>query len=258
MRRIAASLIGVALMLVGIPALPLKAETATVAVAANFFAPLEQLQTMFEEETGHELVLTSGSTGQLYAQIVNGAPFDVFLSADSEHPTRLVAEGLGDPSTQHTYAIGKLALWTHDPEKFDPLDLTTLKRTDFRWLAVANPELAPYGIAAEQTLKALSLWEPLQPRLVRGQSIAQTFAMAEIGNAELALVALSQALVYQGVARYFEVPAELYEPLRQDAVLLNRAGDNGAARAFVAWLRGPRAGEIIAGFGYGTAPVASR
>lgn len=241
-----------AVILVAMPALPVRGETATVAVAANFLAPLEKLQTLFEEETGHELVLISGSTGQLYAQIRNGAPFDVFLSADSEHPTRLVAEGLGDPSTQHTYAIGKLALWTHDPQKFATLDLTTLKRTDFRWLAIANPELAPYGLAAEQTLRALSLWEPLQPRLVRGQSIAQTFAMAETRNAELAFVALSQALTYQGIASYFEIPLQLHEPLRQDAVLLERAGDNGAARAFVDWLRGPAAAEVIGSFGYGT------
>jgi molybdate transport system substrate-binding protein len=247
-----------AMLLLALPVLPLRAETATVAVAANFLAPLEKLQSLFEEETGHELVLVAGSTGQLYAQIANGAPFDVFLSADSEHATRLVAEGLADASTQHTYAIGRLALWTHDPQKFETLDLATLKRADFRWLAIANPELAPYGLAAEQTLKALSLWESLQPRIVRGQSIAQTFAMAETGNAELAFVALSQAVTYQGVARYFEIPPELHEPLRQDAVLLKRAGDNGAARAFVNWLRGPKASQVIAGFGYGTNPAAPR
>jgi molybdate transport system substrate-binding protein len=132
---------------------PTSAETVTVAVAANFLAPLERLEALFEQETGHELVIASGSTGQLYAQIANGAPFDVFLSADSEHPTRLVAEDLGDGTTQFTYAVGKLALWTHSPAKFRPLDLATLRHTDFRWLAIANPELAPYGLAAEQTLK---------------------------------------------------------------------------------------------------------
>ena len=237
--------------------LPARADTVTIAVAANFLAPLERLAALFEQETGHELVLSSGSTGQLYAQIANGAPFDVFLSADSEHPTRLVTEGLGDGTTQLTYAVGRLALWTHAPRKFRPLDLRTLRRTDFRWLAIANPELAPYGLAAEQTLRYLGLWEPLQDRLVRGQSIAQTFAMAETDNAELAFVALSQALAYQGIAAYFEVPAELYEPLRQDAVLLNRAGTNAAARAFLEWLRGPRATEIIADFGYDSGHSAS-
>jgi len=234
------------------PALPLCAETATVAVAANFLAPLEEIKTLFEAETGHTLVIVSGSTGQLYAQITNSAPFDVFLSADAEHPTRLVAEGLGDETTRFTYAIGKLALWTHAPAKFEPLGLATLRRTDFRWLAIANPELAPYGLAAEQTLRYLGLWEPLQDRLVRGQSIAQTFAMAETANADLAFVSLSQALSYQGVAEYFEVPSELHEPLRQDAILLRHAAENAAARTFVEWLRGPRAAAVIADFGYDT------
>jgi molybdate transport system substrate-binding protein len=232
------------------PSLPAQAETVTVAVAANFLAPLEKLEALFEQETGHELVPTSGSTGQLYAQTANGAPFDVFLSADSEHPTRLVAEGLGDGTTQFTYAIGKLALWTHAPDKFAPLGLATLRRTDFRWLAIANPELAPYGLAAEETLKYLGLWQSLQDKLVRGQSIAQTFTMAETDNAELAFVAVSQALTYQGVAAYFEIPGELHAPLRQDAVLLKRADTNPAARTFLEWLRGPRAMEVIADFGY--------
>jgi molybdate transport system substrate-binding protein len=241
-----------ALIVLVIPAHPLRAETATVAVAANFLAPLEELKTLFEAETGHEIVISSGSTGQLYAQVTNSAPFDVFLSADSEHATRLAAEGLGDEATQFTYAVGKLALWTHAPAKFEPIGLATLRRTDFRWLAIANPELAPYGLAAEQTLRYLGLWEPLQDRLVRGQSIAQTFAMAETGNAELAFVALSQAVSYQGIAGYFEVPSELYDPLRQDAILLRRGADNAAAQAFVEWLRGPRAAAVIAEFGYET------
>jgi molybdate transport system substrate-binding protein len=232
-------------------AAPVRAETATIAVAANFLAPLETLATLFEHETGHELVLVSGSTGQLYAQIVNGAPFDVLLSADEEHASRLVADGRADATTQFTYAIGRLVLFTRARAKFAPLDLKTLGRADFRWLAIANPELAPYGLAAQQTLTALRLWEPLQPRIVRGQSVAQTFAMAETGNAELAFVALSQALAYEGDAAYFEIAPELHAPLRQDAVLLTRAEDNAAARAFVAWLRGHLAAEVIAGFGYG-------
>jgi molybdate transport system substrate-binding protein len=231
-------------------AMPICAETATVAVAANFLAPLETLAELFEAETGHELVLVSGATGQLYAQIVNGAPFDVLLSADSETPTRLVDEGRADASTQFTYALGKLVLFTRAVDKFAPLDLEVLERNDFRWLAIANPELAPYGLAARQTLESLALWEPLQSRIVRGQSIAQTFAMAETSNAELAFVALSQAVAYRGVAAHFAVPSELYAPLRQDAVLLTRAADNGAARAFVNWLKGHLAAEVIAGFGY--------
>jgi molybdate transport system substrate-binding protein len=237
-----------AIMLAAPPTM-LRAETATVAVAANFLAPLEALQRSFEDETGHELVLVAGSTGQLYAQIVNGAPFDVLLSADEAHVTRLIAEDLGDDTTRYTYAIGRLALWTREAN-FQPLTLDTLNRTDFRWLAIANAELAPYGLAAEQTLAALGLRQRLESRLVRGQSVAQTFAMAETGAAELALIALSQALSYQRRAEYFVVPANLHAPLKQDAVLLRRAGDNGAARAFVNWLRGEHATDLIAEFGY--------
>lgn len=228
------------------------AESATIAVAANFLAPLEALVPLFEEATGHELVLVAGSTGQLYAQIVNAAPFDVLLSADAEHAERLVADGLAEPPTRFTYAVGRLALWTRDGERFAPLGVETLRRGDYRWLAIANPALAPYGLAAKQTLTELGLWDSLQARIVRGQSIAQTFAMAETRNANLALVALSQALSYQGVAAYFEIPPELHAPLRQDAVLLTRARGNAAARAFVEWLRTPRAAEVIAGFGYTT------
>jgi molybdate transport system substrate-binding protein len=160
---------------------------------------------------------------------------------------------LADSSTQFTYAIGKLVLWTRAVDKFAPLDLDALRRNDFRWLAIANPELAPYGLAAQQTLESLALWEPLKNRIVRGQSIAQTFAMAETSNADLAFVALSQALAYQGAAAHFVVPAELHAPLRQDAVLLTRAADNGAARALVNWLKGHLAADVIAGFGYDVA-----
>lgn len=234
-------------------AAPLHAESATIAAAANFLAPLEALEPLFEEATGHELTLVAGSTGQLYAQIVNGAPFDVLLSADAEHAARLVGDGLAERSTRFTYAVGRLALWTRDAERFAPLGLDTLRRSDYRWLAIASPELAPYGLAAQQTLTALGVWDSLQPRIVRGQSIAQTFAMAATRNAALALVALSQAKAYQGVAVYFEIPSELHAPLRQDAVLLTRARDNEAARAFVEWLRNtPRAAEVIASYGYTT------
>jgi molybdate transport system substrate-binding protein len=232
------------------PVSGLVAETATIAVAANFLAPLETLEDLFEGETGHELVLVAASTGQLYSQIANGAPFDVLLSADEATVTRLIDEGRGDASTRFTYATGKLVLWTRAVDRFSPLDLEVLRRSDFRWLAIANPELAPYGLAAQQTLESLGLWQPLQSRIVRGQNIAQTFAMAETANAELALVALSQALAYDGRAAHVPVPAELYAPLHQDAVLLTRAADNGAARAFVNWLDGHLAADVIAGFGY--------
>ena len=198
--------------------------------------------------------LTSGSTGQLYAQITNGAPFDALLAADRAHVDRLVAARLGDESLRFTYAVGKLALWTRDTDKFSPLDLKSLARTDYRWLAIANPEVAPYGLAAEQALRKLGLWDSLQRRIVRGESIAQTFALAETRNADLALVAVSQVIAYEGEAASFEIPPELYAPIRQDAVLLERARGNAAARAFLVFLRGADARRVIERFGYDTEP----
>jgi molybdate transport system substrate-binding protein len=206
---------------------------------------------LFAQSSDHRVVITSGSTGQLYAQITNGAPFDVLLSADREHVDMLISAGLGDRSQRFTYAIGKLARWTRDVEKFKPFDLTVLSRSDYRWLAIANSELAPYGLAAEQTLRKLGLWNALQNRVVRGQSIAQTFAMAETRNADLAFVALSQVIAYEEPAAHFEVPADLYEPIIQDAVLLKHGADNAAARAFLTFLRAPDAQRVIEQFGYG-------
>jgi molybdate transport system substrate-binding protein len=226
------------------------AESATIAVAANFVRPLEALQQAFENGSEHRLTIVSGSTGQLYAQITNGAPYDVLLSADAEHPDLLIAAGLADGTRRFTYAIGKLALFTRDVEKFTPLDMHALARTDYRWLAIANPELAPYGVAAEQTLRKLGLWHSLQDRIARGQSIAQAFAMAETRNADLALVAMSQVLEYEGAATHVEVPADLYEPIRQDAVLLERAAGNAAAREFLTFLRSADAQRVIAALGY--------
>jgi molybdate transport system substrate-binding protein len=221
-----------------------------VAVAANFQTPLEALQRVFEQGGAHKLSPVSASTGQLYAQIVSGAPFDVLLSADQETVAKLVTEGRGDGATRFTYAVGALVLFTRDPAKFAPLNLETLRRQDFRWLAIANPDLAPYGLAAQETLQALGLWDALQPRLVRGQSIAQTFAQAETRAADLAFVAMSQAIAYGDAAAYFPVPEQLHAPLRQDAVLLAHGRENVAAREFLKFLRSAAATKTIADFGY--------
>ena len=235
-----------------------SADEATIAVAANFTAPAEALQKLFEQRTANRLKFTSGSTGQLYAQITNGAPLDALLSADREHVDQLIAAGLADGTLRFTYAVGKLALWTRDIDKFKPLDLRSLGRADYRWLAIANPELAPYGLAAAQALRKLGLWNSLQSRIVRGESIAQTFALAETRNADLAFVALSQVIAYKDkdAAAAFEVPQDLYEPIKQDATLLKRASGNAAARDFLEFLRGPDAVRVIQGFGYGTSPAA--
>ena len=226
------------------------AESATVAVAANFLAPLEALQRAFEKDGAHKLALVSGGTGQLYAQITNGAPFDVLLAADQETVAKLVAEGRGDGKVRFTYALGTLVLFAREPARFAPLGLDTLRRKDFRWLAIANPDLAPYGVAAQQTLQSLGLWDTLQPKLVRGQSIAQTFAMAETKNADLALVAMSQAITHGDPTAYVAVPEQLHSPLRQDAVLLVHGRENAAAHAFLTYLRSAAAVKTMSEFGY--------
>lgn len=248
--RACGSLVLLAPLLTALHAPRADADSVTVAVASNFIAPLAALERRFEADSGHELTVVAGSTGQLYAQIKNGAPFDVFLSADQEHPEMLIANGFGDGTTRLTYAVGRLALWTRDADKLAPLALDSLRRTDYRWLAIANPELAPYGLAAQQALEKLGLWDTLQPRIVRGENIAQTFGMAETRNADLAFVALSQAVAYAKPAAYVEIPAELYEPIRQDAILLTRARSNAAALAFLAFLQTAEARELIERFGY--------
>lgn len=250
MRTRLASLPTAAALLALAAAGPATADSATIAVAANFLAPLQTLKKAFEQPGGHEIDIVSGSTGQLYAQITNGAPFDVLLAADQETVARLVTERLADGSTRFTYAVGTLALFTRDSAKFAPLGLDSLRRTDFRWLAIATPELAPYGLAARETLQTLGLWDALQPRLVRGQSIAQTFALAETRNADLAFVALSQVIGYRGSATYVTVPEQLHAPLRQDAVMLRHGRDNVAARAFLTFLRSAPAAQTIESFGY--------
>jgi molybdate transport system substrate-binding protein len=226
------------------------AESTIVAVAANFLAPAEAVRQEFEARTDHEVVIVSGSTGQLYTQIVNGAPFDILLAADQARPEQLAKNGLGDTATRFTYAVGRLALWTREPAYLDRVELDLLENGAFRWLAIANPDLAPYGVAAREMLTALDLWQTLQPRIVQGQNVGQAFAMTETGNAELGLIALSQAMTYESRAAYITVPRHLHAPIRQDAILLRRARSNQAARAFIAFLDGPVAAQLIDEFGY--------
>ena len=225
-----------------------NAEQATVAVAANFAWPMGDLEALFEEDGIHELNAVHGSTGQLYAQIANGAPYDVFLSADRERPRRLAESGLGN--TPFTYALGRLALWTREPGFTNGLTLIVLTGGSFRRLAIANPRLAPYGVAARQTLQTLGLWESLQAKIVLGENVAQAFAMAETRNAEFGVVALAMAVAYPGDAAYVLVPADYHDPIRQDAILLNRGRDNPAAHAFIGFLRGIDARRIIAEAGF--------
>jgi molybdate transport system substrate-binding protein len=234
-------------------ALPLAADTATIAVASNFIAPAEDLKARFETGSGHRLTLVGGSTGQLYAQILNGAPFDAFLAADRERPAELIADGLAKPESAFTYAAGRLVLWTPDPERWRPFDLDAL-RAEFRWLAIANPTIAPYGAAARQALERLGLWSMVENRVVQGQNIAQTFALVESRSADLGLVALSQALSYQRPAARVLVSETLHDPIRQDAVLLVRGAGSAAAREFLSYLRTDAARDVIASHRYSMLP----
>jgi molybdate transport system substrate-binding protein len=249
-RRRRALYVGVLLASLGAP---VAADDVTVAVAANFTNAINRLTPGFERTTGHKLVTSFGSTGKLYAQIRNGAPFDVFLAADEARPKRLEAEGAAVPNTRFTYAIGRLVLWSPDPDAVDP-DGAVLRTGKFAHLAIANAKTAPYGAAAEQVLHRLGVWAHVAPRLVRGENITQTFQFVSTGNAALGLVALAQvrSLPPMRQGSQWIVPDQLHDPLRQDAVLLARGADNGAARAFLAYLRSPTVKSIIRGLGYST------
>ena len=244
-----------AAVLCAFAAVSVHAGEARVAVAANFLETLRALEPEFAAATGHRISATPGSTGLLYAQIRNGAPFDVLLAADQERPRLLAGSDVGARAEVFTYALGRLALWSADSQRVDATTLDNLAEGRFRWLAIAEPATAPYGAAARQVLERIGAWESVQSRIVKGQNVAQTFAMIATGNAELGLVALSQALAYHGDASYVVVPSDLHAPIRQDAVLLERGADNAAAREFVEFLSSPAALAIIERHGYGVPPA---
>ncbi|MCD6662898.1 MAG: molybdate ABC transporter substrate-binding protein [Comamonas sp.] len=227
------------------------AETVAVAVAANFTAPMRKIAAQFEQDTGHRAELSFGATGKFYAQISNGAPYAIVLAADEATPAKIAREGLGIGATRFTYAIGQLALWSKKPGYVDA-EGQVLHKTDWRHLAVANPRLAPYGAAAMQTLARLGLRGQVQPRIVQGENIAQTYQFTASGNAELGFVALSQVTengrLREGSA--WVVPAELHEPIRQDAIVLKSGEGNPAAAALMNYLQGEKARAIIRSYGY--------
>ena len=227
-----------------------NAESVAVAVAANFYAPMDALVQDFEIRTDHDVMLISGSTGSLYAQIVNGAPYDVFIAADARRPALLATSGLGVVQSQITVALGQLVLWTADRDLIDGRDLSLLQDDRIRFLAIANPDLAPYGEAARQALVAMNLWERWASRLVYGENVAQAYAMVATGNAEFGLIARSQVSGGDGRSDYLLVPQVLYEPIHQDAILLERGAGNAAAIALLEFLSTDEARAIIRGFGY--------
>ncbi|MDD5029560.1 MAG: molybdate ABC transporter substrate-binding protein [Rhodoferax sp.] len=227
------------------------AGQAQIAVAANFAEPIKAVAAVLEKTTGHTLSITLGATGKLYAQIKNGAPFDVFLAANTTAPAALENEGLAQAGSNFTYAHGKLVLWSADVAKVDAKG-DVLKGSGFRKLAYANPKTAPYGEAAVQTLDKLGLTGALTPKLVQGESIGQTFNFVHTGNAELGFVAMSQVLEggkLKGGSMWV-VPQTLYNPIRQNAVLLNRGANNPAAVALMGLLQSPNIKDLIRSYGY--------
>jgi molybdate transport system substrate-binding protein len=226
-----------------------------VAVAANFTEPAREIAALFQKKTGHEAILIFGASGAFYAQITQSAPFEVFLSADEERPRLAVENGFAVPESRFTYAIGKLVLWSK------VIDVTNgeaaLKAGNFSKLSIANPASAPYGSAAVETLKALGLFDALQPRIVQGSSIAQAFQFVDTRNAEVGFVALAQLYGNTEGTRWL-VPEKLHTSIRQDAVLLKKGADDEASKAFLAFLKGPEARAVIERFGYSLDIVAAR
>jgi molybdate transport system substrate-binding protein len=239
----ARTFLATALLAVFLPCLA-RADELRIAVASNFAQPMTALVSYFESNTAHQVVLSSNSTGKHYAQIRQGAPFDVFLAADRERPERLEQDGLAIPGTRFTYALGRLVLWS-PREGYVDKNGTVLRAGDFRHLAIANPKLAPYGRAAREVLTARKLWTSLQPRIVRGENVGQAYQYVHSGNAELGFVAASQ--LRAGNGSRWTVPADRHAPIEQQAVLLR---DRGPARAFLAFLRSEAALKIIRGYGY--------
>lgn len=225
------------------------AAEVVAAVAANFAAAMGRIEPAFEQASGHQLTVVLGSSGKLTAQIQQGAPFDVLLSADVERPDVLAKSGLGVPASRFTYAIGRLALWSPDSQAITD-GPAWLRAAAFRHLAIANPAVAPYGVAAQQTLEKLGLWQTLQDKVVRGEDIGQVYSMVASGAAGAGFVALSTVIAGPRPGSHWVVPQDMYTPLKQDAILITRARANPAAQAFLDYLKTPASRDVIQSLGY--------
>ena len=230
---------------------PAAAAQARIAVAANFATPIQAIAERLTQTTGHTLQVTLGSTGKLYAQIRNGAPFDAFLAANTEAPEQLERDGMAVPGSRFTYATGKLVLWSSRPGRVDGAG-AVLQQRDLGKVAYANPKTAPYGLAAQQVMNALGLSESLTSRLVMGESIGQTYTFVHSGNADVGFLALSQVQENGQLksGSLWQPPQSLYAPIRQDAVLLQRGADNPAALALMRLLKNPEIRSLIQSHGY--------
>jgi len=223
------------------------AEDVNVAVAANFTDAAKEIGQAYKAKTGNDAVFSFGASGQLYTQISQGAPFQIFLSADASRPKKAVDEGYGVAGSNFTYAIGKLVLWSKKPGVVTGAD--TLKSGSFNKVSICDPKAAPYGQAAVETMQSLKLYDTLQPKLVQGANITQAFQFVDTGNAEIGFVALSQVIGKNEGSQWL-VPQDLYKPIKQDAVLLSKGADSAAAKAFLDFLKGPEATAIIKKYGY--------
>jgi len=232
-------------------AMQVRAAEVSVAVAANFTAPMQKIAQAFEQETGHKAILAFGATGNFYAQIRNGAPFQILLAADDETPLKIEKEGLGVAGSRFTYATGKLVLWSKQPGLVDDKG-EILRSGKFQRIALANPKLAPYGAAAIETMAKLGVLQENQSKVVQGENIAQTYQFISTENAQLGFVALSQVFadgkIAQGSA--WIVPSTLHSAIRQDAILLTKGNDNPAAMALMNFLRSNTAKAVIRSYGY--------
>jgi molybdate transport system substrate-binding protein len=229
------------------PVAEAEADVTHVAVAANFTEPAKEIAALFKQKTGHEAVLIFGASGNFLTQITHGAPFEVFLSADTERPKAAIDGGFAVPDSLFTYAIGKLVLWSRVVDVTN--GETALKAGNFSKLSIANPVTAPYGTAAVETMKALGVYDALKPKIVQGESIAQAFQFIDTRNAEVGFVALSQLYGVTAGTRW-TVPQSLYSSIRQDAVLLKNGANSEASKAFLDFLKEPEARAIIEQFGY--------
>ena len=226
------------------------ADTIRIAVASNFSHAIKDIAHRFEVQTGHKVILIFGSSGKHYAQIINGAPFELFFSADTIRPSLLEKKGLIQDNSRFTYAIGQVVLWSPNHSLIDKT-AQILHKASFRYLAVANPKLAPYGKAAQQILTQQGLWTTLRLRMVRGENIGQTFQFVKSGNAELGFVAFSQIKSPDKKIKgsYWKPDQALYDPIQQQAVLLK---NNDLARAFLKYIKQDEALNIIRAYGYRT------
>ncbi len=229
-----------------------NAGEVNAAVAANFTEPVKQIAEQFQKDTGHIVKFSFGSSGKFYSQIKEGAPFDVFLAADEKNPKLLEQDGLTVKDSRFVYALGKLVLWSAQPGFVDGKG-AVLSKDSYNKIAYADPKLAPYGLAAQETMQKMKLWDKVQGKLVTGESITQTYQFAATGNAELAFVALSQITKDGKVTEgsWWLVPADMYSPIKQAAVQLTAAKDKAASEAFLKYLKGEKAAAIIRSFGYG-------